>query len=89
MLADCCLMASVVECCTLRSKPMKIISHGQALPSDLNYSKNAQEIRERLNSFELGRFLLNNLGLNGYWTSYVLLHPDRRQLNCAKPLCEL
>jgi len=33
--------------------------------------------RAALEKFELGRFLLANLGLNGHWTSYVLLHPDR------------
>jgi hypothetical protein len=33
--------------------------------------------RAALEKFELGRFLLANLGLNGHWTSYVLMHPDR------------
>ncbi len=28
----------------------------------------------QLSEFELGRFLLRNKGLNGYWTSYAILH---------------
>ncbi|MFD3775767.1 class I SAM-dependent methyltransferase [Streptomyces sp. NPDC058612] len=39
-----------------------------------------------LQQFELGRFLLHNQGLNGYWTSYVFRHgPDRET---ASPLEE-
>jgi SAM-dependent methyltransferase len=34
---------------------------------------------EQLTQFELGRFLLLNKGLNGYWTSYVILHGPQKQ----------
>lgn len=37
-----------------------------------------QEIRAQLESFALGRFLLANRGLNGAWTSWLLLHPERQ-----------
>ncbi len=30
-----------------------------------------------LTTFELGRFLLQNRGLNGYWTHYILTHPEQ------------
>ena len=29
---------------------------------------------EEVSEFELGRFLLKNKGLNGYWTAYIILH---------------
>ncbi|AFC71498.1 methyltransferase domain-containing protein [Rickettsia australis] len=29
---------------------------------------------DQLREFELGRFLLANKGLNGYWTSYIIIH---------------
>jgi len=32
------------------------------------------ELLHQLKEFELGRFLLHNRGLNGYWTSYVFQH---------------
>lgn len=32
------------------------------------------EILEQLSQFELGRFLLSNKGLDGYWTSYLIRH---------------
>lgn len=33
-----------------------------------------KEILNALSTFELGRFLLMNKGLNGYWTAYLILH---------------
>lgn len=32
----------------------------------------------QLTEFELGRFLLENQGLNGYWTSYLILHGPKK-----------
>lgn len=32
------------------------------------------ELLDDLSQFELGQFLLNNKGLNGYWTAYVILY---------------
>ncbi len=56
----------------------------------------AMDELEALASFPLGRFLLINRGLNGYWTDYVIKHAQNRQrdlcpmenflLNCA-PTC--
>lgn len=31
---------------------------------------------DELQEFELGRFLLMHRGLNGFWTDYILQHPD-------------
>ncbi len=61
---------------------MRIVSHGHdwvpRSSTDHNeHDTDIQKIRAALTEFELGRFLLSNLGLNGYWTSYVLLHPDK------------
>jgi hypothetical protein len=37
------------------------------------------KLLEQLSQFELGRFLLLNKGLNGYWTAYVILHGPKKQ----------
>ena len=56
----------------------KIISHGHRdLAAEPVVSPEVAAERAALEKFELGRFLLANLGLNGHWTSYVLMHPDR------------
>jgi SAM-dependent methyltransferase len=62
---------------------MKIISHGHAQPSSPPSSSEAlsSQLRSELEGFELGRFLKSNLGLNGFWTSYVLLHPDKGRIS--------
>ena len=73
---------------------MQILSHGHREP-DPSAATDPEVLRLRsaLGQFELGRFLLDNRGLNGYWTSYVLLFPDRgRQTNLSSdgtPLSEL
>ena len=57
---------------------MSIISHGHKTSSArAGADPEVARLRGALAEFELGRFLLENLGLNGRWTSYVLLHPDR------------
>jgi SAM-dependent methyltransferase len=57
---------------------MEIISHGhKGLQQGAEATPEVVAARAALETFELGRFLLANLGLNGHWTSYVLLHPDR------------
>jgi SAM-dependent methyltransferase len=33
------------------------------------------EILQQLTEFDFGRFLLQNQGINGYWTHYMLTHP--------------
>lgn len=37
------------------------------------------DLLEQLSDFELGRFLLSNKGLNGYWTAYIILHGPKQQ----------
>lgn len=40
------------------------------------FSKKIQfKLLNQLSQFDFGRFLLQNQGLNGYWTHYVLTHP--------------
>ena len=38
------------------------------------------ELLDQLSQFDFGRFLLQNQGLNGYWTHYALLHPKQRRI---------
>ena len=57
---------------------MDILSHGHSTTStDGETPSDVARLRAELSEFELGRYLLNNLGLNGQWTSYVLLYPER------------
>ncbi len=41
-------------------------------------------IVDGLNSFPLGRFLLFHRGLNGFWTHYIVTHPEREQQKLSK-----
>ena len=73
---------------------MEILSHGHAIPSNSTAaSPEVARLRGELAAFELGRFLLENLGLNGHWTSYVLMHPERGRLtnvsSDGSPMTEL
>lgn len=68
----------------------KLITHGEPYTSEICHSEHIQrlqnngdlalpldqavELLHQLSEFELGRFLLQNKGLNGYWTSYLILH---------------
>ncbi len=49
---------------------------------DLSYVSVARqlEILQELSRFELGRFLLQRGGLNGYWTNYIIQHPEQGRL---------
>lgn len=51
------------------------------------------ELLSRLSEFDFGRHLLQNQGINGYWTHYMLTHPWYRRKtgenNCPCPLTEL
>jgi ubiquinone/menaquinone biosynthesis C-methylase UbiE len=73
---------------------MDIISHGhKTLSPESETRPEVANALSALGNFELGRFLLDNLGLNGHWTSYVLMHPDRGRLtktsSDGSPLTEL
>lgn len=39
------------------------------------------ELLNALSQFELGKFLLQRGGLNGYWTHYIITHPQRSSDN--------
>ena len=51
------------------------------------------ELLEDLAQFDLGRFLIQNHGLNGYWTHYLCTHPRKGRLtgvgHDGKPLTEM
>jgi SAM-dependent methyltransferase len=38
------------------------------------------ELLDQVNEFELGKFLLRNKGLNGFWTAYIILKAREKQL---------
>lgn len=38
---------------------------------------------DELQTFDLGQFLLMHRGLNGFWTDYLLLHPDQPKQNLS------
>ena len=44
------------------------------------------ELLDQLCAFDLGRFLIERGGLNGYWTEYVIRHPEKKS---KSPLSEL
>lgn len=55
----------------------------------------AQQLKllAQLNEFDFGRYLLQNQGINGYWTHYMLTHPwfgrKTGKNNRGEPLAEL
>jgi SAM-dependent methyltransferase len=73
----------------------RILSHGA--PSDPHQAPaqaaTCREIEQELRGFALGRFLLENRGLNGFWTSYIVNHPHRvatgEHNSLKQPLSEL
>lgn len=73
---------------------MNIISHGHnTLSQGEESDPEVVRLRRELAEFPLGRFLLENLGLNGHWTSYVLLYPDKGRATATssdgQPVTEL
>lgn len=43
------------------------------------------EILKALGAFPLGQFLIQNKGLNGYWTDYILMHPSQGRVTKLNP----
>jgi SAM-dependent methyltransferase len=43
------------------------------------------DLLEQLAAFPFGRFLLQNRGWNGFWTDYVMQHPDRGRASGRDP----
>lgn len=39
------------------------------------------ELLDQLSQFDLGKFLIERTGLNGYWTHYIISHPLRGRLS--------
>lgn len=66
-----------------RSNPLELsevvtdIQQRITAAGDLEHVSVAQQLDllDQLTQFDLGRFLLINKGLNGYWTDYILTHP--------------
>ena len=52
------------------------------LTQDKNLSQSLQEVLslvDQLATFDLGQFLLQNKGLNGYWTAYAILYGKNKE----------
>lgn len=52
----------------------------RSLPTLTLPLEEAESLLEELNQFDLGRFLLRNGGINGYWTAYWIIHGPQQQL---------
>lgn len=72
---------SFEEC--LRKRESEILERGD-LPG---ISAKAQvDLLKQVSRSALGRFMICNRGLNGYWTDYVLLHPRRKKIEQIETL---
>lgn len=49
----------------------------------LSYSTETEQLQllEDFSKFPMGQFLIQNGGLNGFWTDYILLHPNKGRLS--------
>ena len=59
---------------------MNLISHGVQTeqPVDALLDERIRGDRAALRAFELGEFLLNHQGLNGFWTARIIAHETER-----------
>ncbi|HCJ82899.1 MAG: hypothetical protein A2Y28_02600 [Chlamydiae bacterium GWC2_50_10] len=46
------------------------------------------ELLEQLSAFDLGKFLIERGGLNGYWTHYIIAYPEKAQAYSLHPVEE-
>jgi len=81
---------------SMTSLNRSLLTHRDEVPFDLSvYEKNLEasqnltfsleetrELLKELATFDVGRFLLANRGLNGYWTSYLILHGAQKENLC-------
>ena len=66
-----------------KTESSDVLSHQERLKSATNLTLPLREelaLLEQMNEFELGRYLLNNRGINGYWTAYWLIHGPQKKL---------
>lgn len=74
----------------------KLVSHDKNIKIDINKEaerinkienptlphKDLHNILQQLDELQVGRFLMKNKGLDGYWTAYIILHgPKKRHPN--------
>lgn len=59
-----------------------IEAHGK----ESKFTHECLTLLEQLSQFDFGRFLLQNRGINGYWTHYILTHPYEKHPVYANPL---
>ncbi|KAB8028562.1 class I SAM-dependent methyltransferase [Fluviispira multicolorata] len=66
----------------IEQKKQKIIKESNGDQSIINKKIT---LLEEFVSFDLGKFLLQNKGLNGYWTEYICSYPIRKKKNTLNP----
>jgi ubiquinone/menaquinone biosynthesis C-methylase UbiE len=61
-----------------------IKNHRQRLQNAESLTLSLEEelaLLQQLSEFDFGRFLLENRGISGYWTAYMILHGPQKQLD--------
>jgi len=67
---------------TLTSNDIQNIENRLRARSDLTLPLEEEiQLLHQMTEFELGRFLLKNGGISGYWTAYWLIHGPQKQLS--------
>ncbi len=79
------LISHAAEEVNLESEVKRIKTNIEALDADEEHKSKLLNLVEALQEFELGKFLICNKGLNGYWTSYVVRYPES-QVKAANSL---
>ncbi|WP_131782389.1 class I SAM-dependent methyltransferase [Legionella gresilensis] len=70
------LISHIISPMTIKSTTQKIKERIKKQGDKPYISVLAQiEILDQLNQFDFGQYLLQNQGINGYWTHYMLTHP--------------
>lgn len=67
-----------------KNEKAPILSHEERLKSSTTLTLPLEEelaLLAQMKEFELGRYLLNNRGINGYWTAYWLIHGPQKKLD--------
>lgn len=73
---------SLITHAETKAETLDLATLKQRLANKQNTTLSTDEniaLLEQLSQFELGRFLLLNKGLNGYWTAYLILHAPKKE----------
>ncbi len=62
---------------------LELENHRERLQNTESLTLSLEEelaLLQQLNEFDFGRFFLENKGLNGYWTAYMIIHGPKKDL---------